>query len=45
MEGPTKNHTSRTVSVPEFLARLLETEIQGRDNTALVSRRLVAVDS
>jgi integrase len=35
-EGPTKNHTSRTVPVPVFLARLLETEVQGHDDTALV---------
>jgi integrase len=26
-EGPTKNHTSRSVPVPKFLARLLRTEI------------------
>ncbi len=36
VEGPTKNHTARTVPVPEFLARLLETEIAGRDHGALV---------
>jgi integrase len=36
VEGPTKNHTSRTAPIPEFLARLLETEIAGRDGGALV---------
>jgi integrase len=36
VEGPTKNHTSRTVPVPEFLARLLKTETQGRESGALV---------
>jgi integrase len=36
VEGPTKNHTSRTVPVPEFAARLLRTEIQGRGADALV---------
>jgi integrase len=36
VEGPTKNHTSRTVPVPAFLARVLETEIAGRDRGALV---------
>jgi integrase len=36
VEGPTKNHTSRTVPVPEFVAKLLETEIAGRDGGALV---------
>lgn len=36
VEGPTKNHISRTVPVPAFLARLLETEIPGRDRGALV---------
>lgn len=41
VEGPTKNHSSRAVPVPKFLARLLETEIAGRDSRALVfpSRR------
>ena len=41
VEGPTKNHSSRAVPVPKFLARLLETEIAGRDSCALVfpSRR------
>jgi integrase len=36
VEGPTKNHTARTVPVPVFVARLLETEIADRDSTALV---------
>jgi integrase len=36
VEGPTKNHTSRTVPVPDFLARYLKTEIEGRADTALV---------
>lgn len=41
VEGPTKNHSSRSVPVPKFLARLLETEIAGKDSRALVlpSRR------
>lgn len=36
VEGPTKNHTSRTVPVPAFVARTLATEIDDRDTTALV---------
>jgi integrase len=36
VEGPTKNHTARTVPVPVFLARLLATEIADRDGDALV---------
>ena len=36
VEGPTKNHTARTVPVPAFVARLLETEMDGRDGKALV---------
>ena len=36
VEGPTKNHTSRTVPVPGFLARLLATEVEGRADVALV---------
>jgi integrase len=36
VEGPTKNHTNRAVPVPGFLARLLKTEIEGRDDSALV---------
>lgn len=36
VEGPTKNHTSRTVPVAPFLMRLIETEIGGRDGSALV---------
>jgi integrase len=36
VEGPTKNHTARTVPVPEFLARLLGSDIGDRDGTALV---------
>ena len=41
VEGPTKNHTARAVPVPAFVARLLATEIAGRDGDALVfeSRR------
>lgn len=35
VEGPTKNHTSRTVPVPGFVAKLLATEIDGRDLAAL----------
>lgn len=36
VEGPTKNHTSRKVPVPAFVARILKTEIADRDKTALV---------
>ncbi|MDM4138776.1 MULTISPECIES: site-specific integrase [Mycobacterium] len=36
VEGPTKNHTARTVPVPAFVARLLETEIKDRGEAALV---------
>lgn len=36
VEGPTKNHSSRTVPVPEFVARLLATEMGDRDGSALV---------
>lgn len=36
VEGPTKNHTSRTVPVPRFVARMLAADIKGRDGTALV---------
>jgi integrase len=36
VEGPTKNHTARTVPVPAFLTRLLDTEIADRDGGALV---------
>jgi integrase len=36
VEGPTKNHTTRTVPVPTFVARLLETEMDGRHGKALV---------
>jgi integrase len=36
VEGPTKNHTARTVPVPAFVARLLATETAGRDGDALV---------
>ncbi len=41
IEGPTKNHSTRTVPVPAFLVRLLETEVTGKDNAALAfpSRR------
>jgi integrase len=36
VEGPTKNHTSRTVPVPAFVNRLLATELAGRGTDALV---------
>jgi integrase len=36
VEGPTKNHSSRTVPVPPFIVQLLTTEIGGRDVSALV---------
>ncbi|MFI5508958.1 tyrosine-type recombinase/integrase [Mycobacterium sp. NPDC051804] len=36
VEGPTKNHTSRTVPVPKFLARLLKTEVDDRELGGLV---------
>ena len=36
VEGPTKNHTARTVPVPSFVARLLATEINDCDEAALV---------
>lgn len=36
VEGETKNHTSRTVPVPTFVTRLLETEIANKDGSALV---------
>lgn len=36
VEGSTKNHSSRIVPVPEFVARLLETEIGDKDDDALV---------
>ena len=36
VEGGTKNRTSRTVPVPAFLARLLDTEIADKDGAALV---------
>ena len=36
LEGDTKNHTIRKVPIPKFLAPLLATEIQGRDEEALV---------
>jgi integrase len=36
VEGPTKNHTARTVPIPAFVARLLATEISDRDRAALV---------
>ena len=41
LEGDTKNHTVRKVPIPKFLAPLLATEIQGRDDEGLVfpSRR------
>ena len=38
VEGPTKNHTARTVPVPAFVARLLATEIADREVDALVFR-------
>jgi integrase len=36
VEGPTKNHTARTVPVPAYVNRLLETEIADRGDDALV---------
>jgi integrase len=41
VEGPTKNHTARTVPVPKFLAPLLKTEMGKHGETELVfpSRR------
>lgn len=36
VEGPTKNHTSRSVPVPAFVAALLKTETADRSPTALV---------
>ena len=36
VEGPTKNHSTRVVPLPAFVARLLETEIADRNGTALV---------
>jgi integrase len=36
VEGPTKNHTSRTVPVPALVAKLLATEIADRAPEALV---------
>lgn len=36
VEGPTKNHSARTVPVPAFVARLLKTEIAGRSGNAPV---------
>jgi len=36
VEGPTKNHTSRSVPVPTFLGKLLETEIADREDADLV---------
>ncbi|WP_422742153.1 tyrosine-type recombinase/integrase [Mycobacterium sp. WMMD1722] len=38
VEGPTKNHTARTVPVPTFVARLLATEVADRPADALVFR-------
>ena len=42
VEGPTKNHTARTVPVPAFLARLLETEIVARPRALYSSPRVAA---
>jgi len=41
VEGPTKNHESRSVPIPASVARLLQTEIEGRPKGSLVfeSRR------
>jgi integrase len=36
VEGETKNHTTRTVPLPAFLAGLLETEIADKNDAALV---------
>lgn len=35
VEGRTKDHNARTVPVPAFVARMLATEIAGRDGTGL----------
>jgi integrase len=41
IEGDTKNHSTRSVPVPKFLASLLDTELAGKDGDGLVfpSRR------
>lgn len=36
VEGPTKNHKSRTVPIPASVARLLATHLENLDNEALV---------
>jgi integrase len=36
VEGPTKNHSARTVPLPKFLAPLLKTEIGDREATELL---------
>lgn len=36
VEGPTKNHTARTVPIPLFVTKLLATEIQDRKDDELV---------
>jgi len=36
VEGPTKNHTARTVPIPKFLVPLLKTEIGDRAGTELL---------
>lgn len=38
IEGPTKNHESRTVPIPQSVARLLATEIENLDSDSLVFR-------
>ncbi len=39
VEGPTKNHSARTVPVPKFLAPLLATEIEEKPPVSWSSRR------
>ncbi|MGB0972066.1 MAG: tyrosine-type recombinase/integrase [Mycobacterium sp.] len=36
VEGPTKNHTNRTVPVPAIVAGMLKTETSGKEKTTLV---------
>jgi integrase len=38
IEGPTKNHESRTVPIPHSVARLLATEVENLDTDSLVFR-------
>ncbi len=45
VEGPTKNHSARTVPVPQFLAPLIATEIEAEATTSWCSRRGAAAIS